>query len=103
MLILLQADGEVAALMVMLSLAEAVCGDCDESVTVNETAEVPTELEAGVPVMDPVEPPIARPPGSAFALNAYGAVPPLADIEAVYAAPAVPAGREVVVMLSGVG
>jgi len=37
------------------------------------------------------------------ALNAYGAVPPVAAIEAVYAPPAVPLERLVVLMLRAVG
>lgn len=39
-----------------------------ESVTVNETGVVPTELCAGVPVMAPFERLMASPPGKPFAL-----------------------------------
>jgi hypothetical protein len=38
-------------------------------VTENETAEVPTEFNAGVPEMEPLELPITRPEGRPFALN----------------------------------
>lgn len=43
------------------------------------------------------------PEGSPLALKAYGEVPPVADIEAVYAPPAVPLERLAVVMLRAVG
>jgi len=89
--------------MVMLSFAVAVCVGCDESLTEKETTEVPTAFCAGVPEIEPLAEPIERPDGSPVALNAYGAVPPVAAIEAVYAPPAVPLERLVVLMLRAVG
>ena len=50
-------------------VAVAVCGLAPESVTVNFTDAVPAEPAAGVPVIAPVEPLIARPAGNPVALN----------------------------------
>lgn len=53
--------------------------------------------------MEPLDEPMESPEGSPLALKAYGEVPPVAEIEAVYAPPAVPLERLVVVMLKAVG
>jgi len=62
-----------------------VVADCAvgwvESVTVRATVAVPTELDAGVPEIMPVEPLTVRPVGRPVALNVYGVVPPNAVIE----------------------
>ena len=76
---------------------------CVESVTVNTTAVVPTELCAGVPVIAPVEALIESPLGKLLALKVYGVVPPVAAIPPPYVLPAVPSGREVVVIVSVLG
>jgi len=99
----LQAEGEAAGLMVMLSFAAAVCVGCDESLTEKEMVEVPTEVSAGVPEMEPLELPMERPEGKPAALNVYGAAPPVAEMDAEYAPPAVPLERLVLVMFSGAG
>jgi len=102
-LIWLHAEGDTAGLMVMLTFAVAVCVGCDESLTDRETTEVPTVFCAGVPEMEPLDEPMESPEGSPLALKTYGEVPPVTEIEAVYAPPAVPLERLVVVMLKAVG
>ena len=63
------ADGVVAAFTTRLRVALADWGvGWVESVTVIATEAVPTEVAAGVPVIGPVELPIARPLGRPDAL-----------------------------------
>jgi hypothetical protein len=69
---------DCAAFTVRLSPVLAVCCGLPASVTVTVTDTVPTALEAGVPVMAPVEALIVRPDGRPIALKAYGVVPPVA-------------------------
>ena len=53
----------------MFSLAVAVCVGCEESLTENDTTEVPTLFVDGVPEIDPLDDPIESPDGSPAALN----------------------------------
>jgi hypothetical protein len=69
---------DCAAFTVRLNPVLAVCCGWPASVTVTVTETVPTALEAGVPVMEPVEASIVRPDGRPIALKAYGVVPPVA-------------------------
>ena len=65
------------------------------SVTVTFTLKVP--LAVGVPVMPPLLL-IDNPAGKPVAVQVYVGMPPRAPTEAVYAAPTVPDGSEVVVI-----
>jgi hypothetical protein len=59
-----------AGLIVMRSVDEADCGEgCEESVTLMVADAVPAAVEEGVPVITPLEPLIARPPGRLAAVN----------------------------------
>src|SRR5664279_2951229 len=66
------------------------------SVSVTENGNVPTVV--GVPLKTPVEAPIVTPGGKFFALQVYGAVPPVAVKVALYTPPAAPIGSELVVI-----
>lgn len=55
-----------------------------------------------MPDIEPVAPAMESPDGNPTALNVYGVVPPVAVMLALYAPPAVPAVRLVVVMLNAV-
>jgi hypothetical protein len=59
-----------AGLMVMLNVDEADCGDgCEESVTLMVADAVPAAVEAGVPLIEPLELLMASPPGRLAAVN----------------------------------
>jgi hypothetical protein len=81
---LAQVAALVAALIVRLKSAVAVCAvGSVASFTVTSTDAIPTELEAGVPVMAPVELLMERPAGRLVALYVYGFVPPVALMDAL--------------------
>jgi hypothetical protein len=83
--------------MVSVKVAEAVCAvGVAESVTVTVTL---LELAVvGVPVIWPVVKLMANGEGNPVADHLYGVVPPVAATVEEYAAPAMPVGRDVVVM-----
>ena len=100
-LIWLQAVADPAASMVKPRLAEAVSAiGCVESVTVTMTEFIPTWPAVGVPVIVPDAALIVNPLGSPVALKVYGVAPPAACAVALYEAPTVAEGNDVVVMLS---
>jgi hypothetical protein len=93
----------VAAFTVRLTVVLVDCRGWPASVTEMVTDAVPTALCAGVPLMAPVEALIERPLGSPVALNANGIVPPVTVVVALYAVPAVAAGKAVVGITSLAG
>ena len=90
----------VVAAMVSVSVTDFVCTGPLESVTVNVTP--PDAVAVGVPVIAPVDAFSVNPAGRLppVTVHVYGEVPPLTASEALYAVPTVPAGSDVVVMLS---
>ncbi len=65
------------------------------------TFTVLTPVAVGVPLILPVDASIASPDGNPVADHVYGVAPPLALTVALYAAPTLPSGRDVVVIVSG--
>ncbi len=92
-------DGGAA--MLMLSWALLACPLLSATCTV--MAKNP--LAVGVPLITPVAEVSDKPAGRlpAVMLQVYGAMPPLAVNVALYACPAVPEGKLVVVITSGAG
>ena len=88
--------GAEATLIVSLALTVALV----ESRTVIEALKVPEAV--GVPLMVPALL-MERPPGRPLADQVYGDTPPVAASVAEYAVATVPAGREVVEIVSGAG
>src|SRR5437868_694455 len=86
----------VAATTTMLRLAVTTC--CEVALSATRTVKLAVPAAVGVPVSAPVVDEIVIPAGKAPAemVKVYGAVPPLATIDAVYAAPTVPPGNVVV-------
>ncbi len=88
--------GAEATLIVSLALALAFV----ESRTVIDAEKLPDAV--GVPLMVPALL-MERPPGKPLADHVYGETPPVAASVVEYAVPTVPAGREVVEIVSGAG
>lgn len=87
---------EVAATTFKLSVADAVWGVLDESVTRIVTLASPAVV--GIPDSAPLLLFTLMPPGSPVADHVYGAVPPLTFSVSLYAVPAVAFGSEDVVI-----
>lgn len=60
-----------------------------------------TPAAVGVPLICPLDALMLKPAGSPVADHVYGVAPPLAATVALYAAPAVPSGRDAVVIVTG--
>ncbi len=96
-------SGAPAGLIVRLTGPEVVCCVVLESVAFTVRATVPAVV--GVPAtMQPALVSV-RPAGNvpAVMVQAYGAVPPVTPMVAVYGTFTVPFGKEVTVILSGIG